>query len=109
MGKTKLTILALSSVFVALFTTVGGQVTDGMADKGVQELGRFAVEENNKGQQQKVEFSKVVQAAKKVDSGTKYFLRIDGSENGVKKSFNAEVLVKPSNEKEMLSFSAAKL
>ncbi|KAL4297528.1 hypothetical protein GQ457_12G002350 [Hibiscus cannabinus] len=70
-----------------------GQVTDAMADKGVQELGRFAVEENNKGQQQNVEFSKVVQAAKKVDSGTKYFLRIDGSENGEKKSFNAEAAI----------------
>ncbi|GMI96087.1 PHYTOCYSTATIN 2 [Hibiscus trionum] len=106
MAKTKLTIFALLLVLAALFAIVEGRepVTDATADTGVQELGKFAVEEYNKKKQQKVEFSKVVQAAKQKDSGTKYFLRIEGSNKGEMKTFNAVVLVKPSDEKEMLSF-----
>ncbi|KAK8684889.1 hypothetical protein V6N13_040903 [Hibiscus sabdariffa] len=111
MSKIELTIFALLSVLVALCTTVNGQaaITDATTDKGVEEVGGFAVDEYNKSQQSKLAFSKVVQATKQADaSGTKYFLKVDASDNGEMKTFNSEVLAKPSGEKEMLTFAAAK-
>lgn len=53
-------------------------------------------------------FSKVVKAAKQIVSGIKYFLTIEGIENGGEKTFNSEILIKPwskSGDKELLSFS----
>ncbi|KAK8983695.1 hypothetical protein V6N11_009483 [Hibiscus sabdariffa] len=110
-------ILALSAT---LFTAVNGYgnmvgaqkpISDVKTNKGVQELGRYAVEEYNKRQEQQkgtVVFSQVVQASQQIVSGIKYFLKVEATENGEKKTFDAVVLIKPwteSQEKEMLSFS----
>ncbi|KAL4283756.1 hypothetical protein GQ457_16G027890 [Hibiscus cannabinus] len=118
MARTELMILALSAT---LFTAVNGYgnmvgaqkpINDVKTNKGVQELGRYAVEEYNKRQEQQkgktVVFSQVVQASQQIVSGIKYFLKVEATENGEKKTFDAVVLIKPwteSQEKEMLSFS----
>ncbi|KAK8489639.1 hypothetical protein V6N11_007348 [Hibiscus sabdariffa] len=116
-------ILALSLTLAMLFTAVngygnmvGGQtpIIDVKKNKGVQELGRYAVEEYNKRQQEQkgktVVFSQVVQASQQIVAGIKYFLKVEAAEDGEKKMFDAVVLIKPwaqSKEEEMLSFSAS--
>ncbi|GMI96088.1 hypothetical protein HRI_003278100 [Hibiscus trionum] len=117
MARTELAILALSSMFAVLFTAVNvqgtilGGISDATADEGVQDLGKFAVDEYNKqkgNEGNPLEFSQVVQANKQIVAGTKYLLKIEASDKGEKKTFNSEVLIKPTQEKEMLSFSATK-
>ncbi|GMI96051.1 ARABIDOPSIS THALIANA PHYTOCYSTATIN 6, cystatin B [Hibiscus trionum] len=114
MARTELAILALSSMFTLLFTAVNGQetpvggISDATTDQGVQELGKFAVDEYNKQKGTEgnpLEFSQVVQATK---LGDKNYLKIEASDKGEKQKFNAEILVKPSGENEMLSFAATK-
>ncbi|KAE8698057.1 Tetratricopeptide repeat (TPR)-like superfamily protein isoform 1 [Hibiscus syriacus] len=126
MAKIEMTILVLSSMFVTIFTAVNGYgtivggktpISDVSSNKGVQELGRFAVAEYNKSQLQKgngggnqLEFSQVVEAGQQIVSGIKYFLKIEATENGEKKTFDAVVLIKPwsqPEERQMLSFSAS--
>ncbi|KAE8658430.1 Cysteine proteinase inhibitor [Hibiscus syriacus] len=71
-------------------------IGDATANKEVEELGRFAVEENNK-KGNALEFVKVVQAAQQ---DTKYFLKIEASDKGEKKTFSAVVLLQ-SGKKEL--------
>ncbi|MBA0651527.1 hypothetical protein Goklo_018843 [Gossypium klotzschianum] len=127
MVKNKLKNLALSFLAITLLliiftpvngyrTIVGGKtsVEDVEKDKAMQALGRFAVEEHNKNQENdgdtsnQIEFSQVVGAEKQIVSGIKYFLTIEGMENGKKKTFDSVVLIKPwskSEDKELISFS----
>ncbi|KAE8728083.1 Cysteine proteinase inhibitor 5 [Hibiscus syriacus] len=52
----------------------------------------------------------VVEAGQQIVSGIKYFLKIEATENGEKKTFDAVVLIKPwsqPEERQMLSFSAS--
>ncbi|KAH1089537.1 hypothetical protein J1N35_016794 [Gossypium stocksii] len=127
MVKNKLKILALSFLAITLLliiftpvnghrTIVGGKtpVEDVENDKAMQALGRFAVEEHNKNQENdgdtsnQIKFSQVVGAEKQIVSGIKYFLTIEGMENGKSKMFDSVVLIKPwskSEDKELISFS----
>ncbi|MFQ6659986.1 hypothetical protein Gotur_028659 [Gossypium turneri] len=127
MVKNKLKNLALSFLAITLlliiFTpikgygmVVGGKtpVEDVEKDKAMQALGRFAVEEHNKNKKNDgdtsnpIKFSQVVKAEKQIVSGIKYFLTIEGMENGKKKTFDSIVLIKPwskSKDKKLLSFS----
>ncbi|GMI71838.1 hypothetical protein HRI_000853100 [Hibiscus trionum] len=122
MSRTELMIFALLSMFVTAVNgygnMVGGQtmINDAKTNKGVQGLGKFAVEEYNKSLQQKgkgdnyLVFSQVLEASKQIVTGIKYFLKVEATENGEKKMFDAVVLIKPwaqTEEKEMLSFTAA--
>ncbi|KAE8658429.1 hypothetical protein F3Y22_tig00116971pilonHSYRG00458 [Hibiscus syriacus] len=105
MAKAELTIIALS-MLAMLFTAVNGQAAGGITaidaktSKEAEELGRFAVEEYNKKGNQ-LQFEQVVQAAQQ---DTNYFLRIEASDKGEKKTFNTVVQVQ-SGKKEMLSFT----
>ncbi|KAH1089536.1 hypothetical protein J1N35_016793 [Gossypium stocksii] len=127
MVKNNLKSLALSFLAITLllitFTPVNGYKTimggttpveDVENDKAMQALGRFAVEEHNKNQEKDgntsdlIKFSKVVGAEKQIVSGIKYFLNIEGMENGKSRVFDSVVLIKPwskSEDKELISFS----
>ncbi|TYI66537.1 hypothetical protein E1A91_D09G230900v1 [Gossypium mustelinum] len=127
MMKNKLKILALSfleiTLLLIIFTPINGYgmvvggktpVEDVEKDKAMQALGRFAVKEHNKNKKNDgdtsnpIKFSQVVRAEKQIVSGIKYFLTIEGMENGKKNTFDSIVLIKPwskSKDKKLLSFS----
>nr|GMD98818.1 cysteine proteinase inhibitor B-like [Ipomoea batatas] len=111
--------IALSGAQVnALGRKVGGrtEIEDVKTNKEVQQLGRYCVEEYNKGLKQKkqgtgrlLSFSEVVKAEKQVVNGIKYYLRISASTaSGEANTFDAVVVVKPwAKSKELLSFAPA--
>ena len=122
MAKTEVIILSLLFVIALSFTVVNGygtmvggktQINDVKTNKEVQELGRFAVEEYNRSQGRfrsnggtELVFSQVVDAQKRVVSGIKYHLKIEASQNGLTKTFESVVVVKPwAESKEMIKFS----
>ncbi|KAG4185050.1 hypothetical protein ERO13_A09G208375v2 [Gossypium hirsutum] len=127
MVKNNLKNLALSFLAITLllivFTPVNGcrnimggrtPVEDVENDKAMQALGRFAVEEHNKNQENdgdtsdQIKFSQVVGAEKQIVSGIKYFLTVEGIENGKSRMFDSIVLIKPwskSEDKQLISFS----
>ncbi|KAI5653911.1 hypothetical protein M9H77_31098 [Catharanthus roseus] len=99
---------------------VGGRmkIQDVKTNKEVQELGRYCVEEYNRGLRNKhhqksngraaVVFAEVVEAERQVVSGIKYYLKISAisAVSGVPKTFTAIVVVKPwAHSKELLNFS----
>ncbi|KAK7311433.1 hypothetical protein RJT34_09571 [Clitoria ternatea] len=94
---------------------VGGktQIHDVKTNKEVQELGRFAVEEYNRGlnlymgsnNNNKLKFSEVVEAQQQVVSGIKYYMKISATNNGIDKIFSSVVVVKPwLHSKKLLHF-----
>ncbi|KAE8731869.1 Cysteine proteinase inhibitor B [Hibiscus syriacus] len=128
MAKTELIILSLSFAMALSFMAVEGygrmvggrtEVTDVKTNKEVQELGRFAVEEYNlnhrirrrgydgsEGRSGELVFSEVVEAETQVVSGIKYYLKIEATENELRKTFESVVVVKPwLHSKELLHFS----
>ncbi|XVF28969.1 hypothetical protein REPUB_Repub15cG0079300 [Reevesia pubescens] len=123
MAKTEVMILSLLFMITLSFTVVNGygtlvggktQINDVKSNKEVQELGRFALEEYNKsqggirseGSGSELVFSQVVEAQKQVVSGIKYFLKIEATQNGLTKTFQSVVVVKPWDQsKELLTFS----
>ncbi|GAB2227873.1 hypothetical protein Droror1_Dr00009701 [Drosera rotundifolia] len=100
---------------------LGGRtkIDDVGSNQEVQDLGRYAVEEFNKGVQQSVyaaaakgralEFREVVEAEKQVVAGIKYYLTVDAAEQGnggAKRTFDAVVVVQPwLHSKKLLSFA----
>ncbi|KAJ8648825.1 hypothetical protein MRB53_001848 [Persea americana] len=87
---------------------VGGrkEIRDVKSNKEVQDLGKFCVDEFNKNHQTHIAFSEVVKAESQVVAGVKYYLKIEAVEDGVKKAYDAAVVVKPwLNSKELLSFT----
>ncbi|XP_039015822.1 cysteine proteinase inhibitor B-like [Hibiscus syriacus] len=116
MAKTELIILSLSFAMALSFMAVEGygrmvggrtEVTDVKTNKEVQELGRFAVEEYNLNHRiRQLVFSEVVEAETQVVSGIKYYLKIEATENELRKTFESVVVVKPwLHSKELLHFS----
>jgi len=82
-------------------------------NKEIQDLGKYSVDEYNRLQRgQKtgdgdLKFSQVVAAESQVVAGTKYYLKIEAvSNSGVKKVFDAEVVVQPWKQppKQLLTF-----
>ncbi|RDX83168.1 Cysteine proteinase inhibitor 10, partial [Mucuna pruriens] len=104
---------------------VGGrtEISDVRTNREVQELGRFAVEEYNRGLKlweninnndegrEKLKFSEVVEAQRQVVSGVKYYLKISATTtngNGLHKMFSSVVVVKPwLHSKQLLHFAPA--
>ncbi|XVF37889.1 hypothetical protein REPUB_Repub20aG0049900 [Reevesia pubescens] len=122
MAKTGVVVLSLLFVTTVSVTVVNGygtmvggktKINNVKNNKEVQELGRFSVEEYNKGQGRfrsnggsELVFHQVVEAQKQVVSGIKYFLKIEASQNGLTKTFESVVVVKPwVQSKELLNFS----
>lgn len=109
------TILVIVTLLSVLSTTsygrvnvmVGGktEVADVRANREVQELGRFAVEEYNQqrlrmrrddGGDETLRFVEVVEAEQQVVSGVKYYLKISAAtRDGVHRMFTSVVVVKP--------------
>lgn len=109
------TILVIVTLLSVLSTTsygrvnvmVGGktEVADVRANREVQELGRFAVEEYNQqrlrmrrddGGDETLRFVEVVEAEQQVVSGVKYYLKISAATlDGVHRMFTSVVVVKP--------------
>ncbi|KAA0057620.1 cysteine proteinase inhibitor B [Cucumis melo var. makuwa] len=84
------------------------EIKDVKRNEEVQRLGRFSVEEYNRrmGGGGEVKFTAVVAADRQVVSGTKYYLRILGIQNGERKIFDSVVIVKPwIGSKRLLDFS----
>ncbi|KAM7260518.1 hypothetical protein ACFE04_011191 [Oxalis oulophora] len=91
---------------------VGGrtEVVDVKTNKEVQDLGKFAVVEYNKGNiGEGLRFSRVVSAEKQVVSGIKYYLKIEAFKNGEKELFDSVVVVKPwvRNSRALIHFAPA--
>lgn len=89
------------------------EIEDVEHNKEVQDLGKYSIQEYNKKltsaktSNKVLSFVKVTSAVKQIVSGTKYYLKIEAVENGVKKMFESEVVVKPwvkKTPKTMLGF-----
>ncbi|KNA17741.1 hypothetical protein SOVF_076160 [Spinacia oleracea] len=100
------------------------QVKDVKANKEIQELGKFSVEEYNKailetppsplrsvghgGSNGPVDFVEVVEAERQVVAGVKYYLKVEAMQGGVSRTFDAVVVVKPwVQSKKLLNFGLA--
>ncbi|KAL8048631.1 hypothetical protein ABFX02_07G079400 [Erythranthe guttata] len=122
-------LILLPLLLMAVFTTqpaaaaiggkVGGrtEVKNVKANKDVQDLGRYCVQEYNRQLQRKANgtaatkllvFSQVVAAETQVVSGIKYYLKISAATRGggAAKSFEAVIVVKPwIHSKELVNFA----
>ncbi|KAI3470079.1 hypothetical protein Pfo_026742 [Paulownia fortunei] len=126
--KSTIPLLLLPFLVMAVFCTqaaaiggkVGGrtEVKNVKANKEVQDLGRYCVQEYNRQLQQKANgsssaakllvFSQVVEAETQVVSGIKYYLKISAATRGGGSAniFEAVVVVKPwLHSKELLDFA----
>ncbi|KAK7306410.1 hypothetical protein VNO77_44349 [Canavalia gladiata] len=98
---------------------IGGktEIAEVRRNREVQELGRFAVEEYNRGlklwgnfdeddRKEELKFGEVVEAQQQVVSGIKYYLKISATTcNGVDGMFSSVVVVKPwLHSKQLLRF-----
>lgn len=115
---TPVTLTILVTLLSALSTAsygrvlVGGktEVPDVRKNKEVQELGRFAVDEYNRGLRgnddvKPLKFVEVVEAQQQVVSGVKYYLNIAATRDGSNRMFTSLVVVKPWLEsKKLLHF-----
>ncbi|KAJ0877760.1 putative Cystatin domain-containing protein [Helianthus annuus] len=71
----------------------------------IDDLARFAVDEHNKKQNTLLEFGKVLDAKEQLVAGTLYFITLEATDGGVKKTYEAKVWVKEwENFKELLEF-----
>lgn len=126
MAETKFSVIAVVAVaLVAAGVVVEGyggrvggrmEIKDVKRNEEVQRLGRFSVEEYNRmagGRGSgggEVKFAAVVAAERQVVSGTKYYLRILGIQNGERKIFDSVVMVKPwIGSKRLLDFSPSRV
>ncbi|XP_074318526.1 cysteine proteinase inhibitor B-like [Silene latifolia] len=123
----KWTIIYLFIILLVLTTTkvncrrgkiLGGrsEVKDVKTNKEVQEVGKFSVQEYNRnplrdvvsrdgGGDGPLRFIEVVEAQKQVVSGIKYYLKVAAMQNGLTRTFDAIVVVKPWLEsKQLLNF-----
>ncbi|KAL7145374.1 hypothetical protein ABFS83_07G078700 [Erythranthe nasuta] len=121
-------LILLPLLLLAVFTTqpaaaiggkVGGrtEVKNVKANKDVQDLGRYCVQEYNRQLQRKsngtaatklLVFSQVVAAETQVVSGIKYYLKISAATRGggAAKNFEAVIVVKPwIHSKELVNFA----
>ncbi|CAL0320409.1 unnamed protein product [Lupinus luteus] len=114
---TLITLLSFFSTPSCGRVLVGGkmEISEVKKNMQVQELGKFAVEEYNKGitklrlnggeGEEGLKFVEVVKAQYQVVAGVKYYLEISAMENGVHKVFNSVVVVKPwLHSKNLLNF-----
>ncbi|KAM0940905.1 putative Cystatin domain-containing protein [Dioscorea sansibarensis] len=109
-----LLLFAIAFTALSAYATagiVGGrtEIKNVRSNKLVQSLGKFAVEEYDrglKGSNALLSFSSVISAESQVVSGTKYYLKIAAKDSHhARKLFDAEVVVKPwLKSKELLSF-----
>nr|XP_043624872.1 cysteine proteinase inhibitor B-like [Erigeron canadensis] len=117
MAKITLTtfFFLLITFFVLTSAIPGGRtkIQNVKKNKEIQDLGKYSVDEYNRLQRgQKtgdgdLKFSQVVAAESQVVAGTKYYLKIEAvSNSGVKKVFDAEVVVQPWKQqpKQLLTF-----
>ncbi|XP_039133663.1 cysteine proteinase inhibitor B-like [Dioscorea cayenensis subsp. rotundata] len=110
-----LVLCAIASSATA--SIVGGrtEIKNVKSNKMVQSLGKFAVEEYDKGVKggsnaaALVSFSSVISAESQVVAGTKYYLKIAAEDSHhARKLFDAEVVIKPwLKSKQLLSFKPA--
>ncbi|EYU28504.1 hypothetical protein ABFS82_07G079500 [Erythranthe guttata] len=111
-----LPLLVMAVFAAAIGGKVGGrtEVKNVKANKDVQDLGRYCVQEYNRQLQQKANgtkllvFSQVVAAETQVVSGIKYYLKISAATRGggAAKSFEAVIVVKPwIHSKELVNFA----
>lgn len=126
MAKTRV-IIVFSLLFVialmSSFTVVNGfgtmvgekmKIKSVNINKEVQELGKFAVHEYNRNQRRsksnrgtKLVFSQVLEAQTQVVSRIMYELKIETTQNGLPKTYDAVVMKKPwdPSSKKLISFT----
>ncbi|MTV28854.1 hypothetical protein FTX61_26290, partial [Nitriliruptoraceae bacterium ZYF776] len=115
MAKITLTTLILITLFILTSAIPGGRtkIQNVKTNKEIQDLGKYSVDEYNRLQRSQktgdgdLKFSQVVAAESQVVAGTKYYLKIEAvSNSGVKKVFDAEVVVQPwkQQSKQLLNF-----
>ncbi|XP_057486579.1 cysteine proteinase inhibitor B-like [Actinidia eriantha] len=116
MAKLILLVVVLAAV-VCCSTAVGGmvggrtKVKDVKSNEEVQGLGKYSVEQYNRQKKKSnggdLSFGAVLEAEKQVVSGIKYYLKISAAtRDGVPKTFDAVVVVKPwAHSKMLLNFN----
>ncbi|KAK4408348.1 Cysteine proteinase inhibitor 3 [Sesamum angolense] len=71
----------------------------------INDLARFAVDEQKKKENRDLEFKKVLSAKEQVVAGTMYYITLEAADGGKKKVYEAKVWVKPwMNFKEVEEF-----
>ena len=112
-----LTISACIACTASYGGLVGGRskIPDVKANKEVQDLGRFSVEEHYRmlrqaqKEEEQVTFVEVVEAQQQVVSGIKYYMKISatqGGDGGHSRIFESVVVVKPwLRSKQLLNFA----
>ncbi|KAI7754371.1 hypothetical protein M8C21_025603 [Ambrosia artemisiifolia] len=71
----------------------------------IESLARFAVDEHNKKQNTLLEFKKVLNTKEQVVAGIMYYITLEATDGGEKKTYEAKVWVKPwENFKELQEF-----
>ncbi|KAG6470605.1 cysteine proteinase inhibitor 12-like [Zingiber officinale] len=93
-----LILIFVSPIFSLAIASMVGDVreTEGAQNSaGIEELGRFAVDEHNKKENGLLEFARVVKAKEQVVAGTLHHLTLEVIEAGKKKLYEAKVWVKP--------------
>ncbi|XP_019416780.1 PREDICTED: cysteine proteinase inhibitor B-like [Lupinus angustifolius] len=113
---TLITLLSILSTQSCGRVLVGGkmEISEVKTNMQVQELGKFSVEEYNKGiimrlnggdGEEELKFVEVMKAQYQVVAGLKYYLEISAMQNGIHKVFNSIVVVKPwLHSKNLLNF-----
>ncbi|PIA35129.1 hypothetical protein AQUCO_03600059v1 [Aquilegia coerulea] len=88
------------------------EITDVKTNKEVQDLGKYSVDQYSLQHQGELggtgnlNFVEVVEAQMQVVSGMKYYLKVNATQNGASKMFDAVVVVKPWDQsKELVQFS----
>ncbi|XP_076913147.1 cysteine proteinase inhibitor A-like [Bidens hawaiensis] len=87
--------------------TLGGVSEPKVAQNSLEidSLAQFAVDEHNKKQNSLLEFGKVISTKEQVVAGTMYYITLEASDGGEKKTYEAKVWVKPwLNFKELQAF-----
>ncbi|CAN4092541.1 unnamed protein product [Withania somnifera] len=77
--------------------TLGGIFQSGGSENSLEinDLARFAVDEHNKKENALLEFGKVVNVKEQVVAGNMYYITLEATEGGKKKTYEAKVWVKP--------------
>ncbi|XP_076934929.1 cysteine proteinase inhibitor A-like [Bidens hawaiensis] len=75
--------------------SLAGGITGVENSAEIDELARFAIDEHNKKESASLEFGKVIEAKQQVVQGTMYYITLEATDGGDKKTYEAKVWVKP--------------
>ncbi|XP_076905600.1 cysteine proteinase inhibitor A-like [Bidens hawaiensis] len=75
--------------------SLAGGITGVENSAEIDELARFTIDEHNKKESVSLEYGKVIEAKQQVVQGTMYYITLEATDGGDKKTYEAKVWVKP--------------